>query len=48
MDEGHADHLVKTLCDVTSKADLKPHTFAGDEWARLEQDFRDWMQEPVL
>jgi hypothetical protein len=48
IDEPSANHLVKKLCDVTSKADLKSGSYGAHEWSKLDAQFRDWMQEPVL
>jgi hypothetical protein len=47
-DEESADRYVKHICDVASKADLKPGSYGAHEWLRLDAQFRDWMQEPVL
>jgi hypothetical protein len=48
ISEESADKAVKDACNVTSKADIKPDTLAGREWVKLDCEFRDWMQEPVL
>jgi hypothetical protein len=48
IDEPSADHLVKKLCQINSKAELTSGSWAAREWSKLDAQFRDWMQEPVI
>jgi hypothetical protein len=48
IDEPSANHLVRNLCGVTSKADIKLGSSAAIAWLNLDAQFRDWIQEPVI
>jgi hypothetical protein len=48
VDESDADMLIKNICDVTSKADIKSGSYGAHEWSKLDAQFREWMREPVL
>ena len=43
MDAESSATIVRHLCGVTSRADLKSNTEAGVEWAKINRDFEVWM-----
>jgi len=46
-DYTHADHalMVRQICGVESRADIRPGTPATDKWRKLVSDYRGWMKE---
>jgi hypothetical protein len=48
LNEEAANTMVKNICDVESKAQIKRGSWAGGLWEILDGDFRDWMREPVI
>lgn len=47
-DEDTAAHLIKGLCSVRSRADIKPGTDAFDAWNDIDNDYRIWQLSPVV
>ena len=38
-----ANIRVREWCEVESRVDIEPGTYAGDRWAALEQEYRGWV-----
>lgn len=41
-----ANNVIKELCHVDSKRDIKPGSFAGDTWAGIDSAFCAWQIAP--
>lgn len=44
--EGDPAALVRRLCGVGSRRDIRPGTDAGEAWAEIESDYRLWLNDP--
>lgn len=43
-----ANNVIKELCHVDSKRDIKPGSFAGDTWAGIDSAFCAWQLAPQV
>jgi len=42
-----AAQVVRELCGVSSRSDIRPRCPSGDKWTRLVDEYRTWMHEVV-